>query len=56
MGTETDEFLTEMLPMHHAAELAFRNGDAEPRLALWSRVEPVTGLASTAVWRPARPR
>ena len=44
MGTETDEFLTEMLPRHHAAELAFRNGDAEPRLALWSRVEPVSWL------------
>lgn len=44
MGTETDEFLAEMLPKHHAAELSFRNGDAGPRLALWSRVEPVSWL------------
>jgi len=42
VGTETDEFLAEMLPRHHAAELSFRNGDAGPRLALWSRVEPVS--------------
>jgi hypothetical protein len=28
MGPATDEFLAEMLPKHHAAELSFRNGDA----------------------------
>ena len=44
MVTETDEFLAEMLPKHQAVELAFRNGDAAPRLALWSRVEPVSWL------------
>src|SRR6478672_6384563 len=44
MGTETDEFLAEMLPRHLTAEHAVRNGDAEPRLALWSRLGPVSWL------------
>jgi ketosteroid isomerase-like protein len=42
MGTEVDEFLAEMLPKQVAAETAIHNGDVEPRLALWSRTDPVT--------------
>jgi len=42
MVTETERFLTEMLPRQGAAEQAIHNGDAEPRLVLWSRTEPVT--------------
>ena len=42
MGTEVDEFLADMLPKQVAAETAIHNGDVEPRLALWSRNDPVT--------------
>ena len=42
MGTEADDFLAEMLPRQVAAETAIHNGDVEPRLALWSRADPVT--------------
>jgi ketosteroid isomerase-like protein len=42
MGTEVDEFLAEILPKQVAAETAIHNGDVEPRLALWSRTDPVT--------------
>jgi ketosteroid isomerase-like protein len=42
MATETERFLTEMLPRQRAAEQAIHNGDPEPRIALWSRTEPLT--------------
>lgn len=42
MSTETDEFLAYMLPRQQAAEEALHDGDVEPRLALWSRRDPVT--------------
>jgi ketosteroid isomerase-like protein len=42
MATETDQFLADMLPKQRAAEQAIHNGDVEPRLALWSRNDPVT--------------
>jgi ketosteroid isomerase-like protein len=42
MGTEVDEFLAEMLAKQVVAESALRNGDVEPRLAIWSRIDPVT--------------
>ena len=42
MSTETEVFLADMLPKQRAAEQAIHSGDAEPRLALWSRQEPVT--------------
>lgn len=53
MTTETERFLDEMLPRQRAAELALHNGDAEPRLGLWSRVDPVTVFGakmSSAGW------
>jgi ketosteroid isomerase-like protein len=42
MGTAAEDFLAEMLPKQVAAETAIHNGDPEPRLALWSRTDPVT--------------
>jgi len=42
MSTEVEEFLADILPKQRAAEQAMHNGDAEPRLALWSRQDPVT--------------
>ena len=48
MGSEVDDFLAELLPKQVAAETALRNGDVEPRLALWSRTDQVTGLGARA--------
>ena len=42
MSSKTEEFLADMLPKQRAAEQAIHNGDVEPRLALWSRNDPVT--------------
>ena len=42
METEVKEFLDDMLPRQVAAERAIHNGDVAPRLALWSRRDPVT--------------
>jgi ketosteroid isomerase-like protein len=42
MSAETDMFLAAVLPAQRAAEQAIHNGDAEPRLALWSHRDPVT--------------
>ena len=42
MVNQTKQFLAEMLPRQRAAEQAIHNGDAEPRIALWSRTDPVT--------------
>jgi ketosteroid isomerase-like protein len=46
MGTETEDFLAEMLPKQRAAEKALHDGDVEPRLALWTRRTPVTLLGA----------
>jgi ketosteroid isomerase-like protein len=40
--TELDEFRTKMLARQAEAEEAMVHGDAEPRMALWSRRDPVT--------------
>jgi len=42
MATETEQFLADLLPKQRAAEQAIHDGNVEPRLALWSRAEPVT--------------
>jgi hypothetical protein len=44
MANETEEFLKYMLPKQIAAERALHGGNVEPRLALWSRRDPVTLL------------
>jgi ketosteroid isomerase-like protein len=48
MRTEAEDFLADMLPRHVAAETAIHNGDAAPRLALWSRNDPVTLFGAKA--------
>jgi ketosteroid isomerase-like protein len=42
MTSETKKFLAEMLPKQRAAEQALHHGEVAPRLALWSRDDPVT--------------
>jgi ketosteroid isomerase-like protein len=42
MGAAAEEFLAEILPRLNEAEIALHNGDAGPRIAMWSRQDPVT--------------
>lgn len=44
MHDETRTFVSTVLPRLHAAELGFRNGDPEPRLALWTQEAPASWL------------
>ena len=39
---DLDAFLTLTMPRLLAAEIALHNGDARPRIAMWSHKEPVT--------------
>jgi ketosteroid isomerase-like protein len=58
MTIETESFLAEMLPQQRAAEQAIHNGDAEPRIALWSRTDPVTvfgAKVSASGWTDLEP-
>jgi len=50
-----DEFLAEVMPRLTAVDTALHDGDVEPRMALWSRTEPLTlfGAAGTQIGRPA---
>ncbi len=48
--SDRDEFLEWVGTKMHDAELALHNGDAAPRLAIWSTEEPVTVLGA---WRSA---
>jgi ketosteroid isomerase-like protein len=40
--TETQQFLAAMRPQITEAETALHNGDPGPRIAMWSRAEPLT--------------
>jgi ketosteroid isomerase-like protein len=40
--TETEQFLATMRPRISEAETALHNGDSGPRVAMWSRTEPLT--------------
>jgi len=40
--TETEQFLAMMRPRITGAETALHNGDSGPRVAMWSRAEPLT--------------
>ena len=40
--TELDEFLASFLPRQVEADTAIHDGDAEPRMRIWSRNDPVT--------------
>lgn len=42
MVSEVDEFLAEIVPQQEAAERAIHHGDVEPRMAIWSRNDPVS--------------
>jgi ketosteroid isomerase-like protein len=56
--TDAERFLAEMLPRLRAAEHALHNGDAEERLALWSRTDPVTlfgARLSASSWTELEP-
>ena len=58
MTIETDTFVAEMLPRQRAAEQAIHNGDAERRIALWSRTDPVTVFGaelSASGWADVEP-
>ena len=46
MGTEIDEFLAATMPRFNEAEKTLHNGDAGPRVAMWSREDPVTLLGA----------
>ena len=40
--SEVDDFLSTTMPRLMEAERALHNGDVEPRLAMWTRNDPVT--------------
>jgi hypothetical protein len=40
--TELEEFLNDILPRQKAAENTIHDGDAGPRIQMWSREDPVT--------------
>jgi hypothetical protein len=40
--TETEQFLATMSSRITEAEIALHNGDSGPRIAMWSRAEPLT--------------
>jgi ketosteroid isomerase-like protein len=46
MNAETEEFVAEFLPRHIEAERRIHAGDAQPRIDLWSRNDPVTVLGA----------
>jgi ketosteroid isomerase-like protein len=55
---DVDEFLAAVLPPLTAADTAIHNGDAGPRIALWSRKNPVTlfgALQTKRGWREISP-
>jgi ketosteroid isomerase-like protein len=45
--SDLDDFLATTLARQIKAEEAIHNGDAEPRLAMWSRQDPVTVLGAS---------
>ena len=45
-NSELDDFLAKTLARQLVAEEALHNGDPEPRLAMWSRNDPVTVLGA----------
>jgi ketosteroid isomerase-like protein len=47
--SELDDFLETMLPRQIEAERTLHNGNAEPRLEMWSRNDPVTVFGASGV-------
>ena len=55
---DVDEFLASVLPALTAADTAIHNGDAGPRIALWSQNDPVTlfgAVLTKTGWREIAP-
>ena len=55
---QTDDFLATMLPRLRHAETALHNGDAEPRMAMWSHDSSVTlfgGVMGGSGWAEIEP-
>jgi ketosteroid isomerase-like protein len=55
---ETEDFLRSVLPRLTEADAALHNGDAAPRIALWSHNDPVTlfgALLNVSGWREIGP-
>jgi ketosteroid isomerase-like protein len=55
---DVDEFLASVLPTLTAADTALHDGDAGPRIALWSRKDPVTLFGALQIntgWREIAP-
>ena len=44
--TETEQFLATTMPQLTKAETALHNGDPAPRIAMWSRTDPLTLLGA----------
>jgi ketosteroid isomerase-like protein len=58
MDTKTREFVAEFLPKHIEAERQIHAGDAQPRMDLWSRNDPVTVFGakeSSTGWEQLEP-
>jgi ketosteroid isomerase-like protein len=56
--TPVEEFVETVLPRFTEAEIALHNGDLGPRLAMWSRGDPVTLFgagASGSGWNEVEP-
>lgn len=53
--SELDDFLREILPRQNAAEKAIHDGDAGPRIRMWSQKDPVTLLGAFGVARSGWP-
>ena len=49
--SELDEFLSDILPRQNAAEQAIHDGDAGPRIQMWSHEDPVSLLGAFGVAR-----
>lgn len=49
--SELEDFLSEVLPRQKAAEKAMHDGDAGPRIRIWSQKDPVTLLGAFGVAR-----
>jgi ketosteroid isomerase-like protein len=56
--TNTQQFLDQMMPRLHHAETALHNGDAGPRVEMWSHTDPVTvfgAVLNRTGWAEVRP-
>jgi ketosteroid isomerase-like protein len=58
MMNQTDAFLDETMPRLRLADTALHDGDAVPRMAMWSRHDPVTlfgGVMGGSGWTEIEP-